>query len=361
MEDFDKKVLDACHRIEDLYHETDGKCYVSFSGGKDSTVILALIKLCEEVYTIPKDGIPAVFSNTGIELGVTIDFVKWVKENYYPNLQVIRPDVPFSQVIDKHGKPLRSKMKSELLHRWHKQKRSKSLKAYLVYGTDVTGTKTYATTKLANRDMHMLHDKFDIKASRNCCDYMKKKPFRKYEKENDIKGKLIGMRDGEGGARMLNSHKREHYWGKRCTYTSHNVIYKLPIVDWTDEDVEMFIKRYNVPLSKAYTLFNFTRTGCMACPYARDVDNNLQYLFEHEKNRYKASMFWLKDVYIAQDVKLPFDKEYEKQRRKKWLNAYEPMRQEMLRKYRPNSRLIKEADNVSIFDLIDEENEKGSK
>lgn len=48
MSDLDKRVTDACHRIEELYYETDGKCYVSFSGGKDSTVLLALIKMCED-------------------------------------------------------------------------------------------------------------------------------------------------------------------------------------------------------------------------------------------------------------------------------------------------------------------------
>lgn len=32
----DDKIADAQHRIEDLYHQTNGKCYLSFSGGKDS-------------------------------------------------------------------------------------------------------------------------------------------------------------------------------------------------------------------------------------------------------------------------------------------------------------------------------------
>ena len=52
----------------------------------------------------------------------------------------------------------------------------------------------------------------------------------------------------------------------------------------------------------------------MACPFARDVDNDLKYLYFHEPNRYKASMFWLKDVYIAQNVVLPFDEDYERER-----------------------------------------------
>lgn len=135
----DDKITDACHRIEDLYHETDGKCYVSFSGGKDSTVLLALIKLCEEVYTIPPNAIPAVFSNTGVELGVTIDFVNWVKKNYYTNVQVLRPIKPFGWVMEHEGKPLKSKMKSKDLHQYFCGKRSEGLLLLLLFGMSGTG------------------------------------------------------------------------------------------------------------------------------------------------------------------------------------------------------------------------------
>ena len=131
----------------------------------------------------------------------------------------------------------------------------------------------------------------------------------------------------------------------------------MPIIDWTDEDVQTFIKQYNVPLSKAYTLYNMERSGCMGCPYSMDIEHNLQVLYDFEPNKYKATMHWLKDVYIAQDVRLPFDENYEREREREWASRYEPMRQEMLRKYRPNSRLIKGADNVNIFDLIEMEKE----
>lgn len=116
----DDKVRTACHRIEELYYETGGKCYVSFSGGKDSTVLLALIKLCEEVYTIPEGVIPAVFSNTGIELGVTVDFVKWCKDSgWYKNIQIIRPVKPFAWVLENEGKPIKSKQKAKDLRHGH--------------------------------------------------------------------------------------------------------------------------------------------------------------------------------------------------------------------------------------------------
>jgi hypothetical protein len=88
----------------------------------------------------------------------------------------------------------------------------------------------------------------------------------------------------------------------------------------------------------------------MACPYAKRVDLSLTYLYYHEPNRYKAAMHWMKDVYIAQNVALPFDEAYERERERTWRDLYEPMRQEMLRKYRPHSRLIKEGQQLSLFE-----------
>ena len=349
----DDRIRDACHRIEELYYETHGKCYVSFSGGKDSTVLLALIKMCEEIYTIPENAIPAVFSNTGIELGITVDFVKWVKANYYPNVVLLRPEVSFDWVLKNKGKPMVSKLKSEYLHRWHAQKRTQNIYLNLVEGKTIKG-KNASRTRLANKDMHMLADNFPIMPSQSCCEYMKKRPFDKYAKEHGIKGFMTGVRYEEGGARQLNMVKSAVTGGKPCTAISHGYIRKAPLYDWSDKDVEEFIAKYNVPLSDAYTKYGFRRTGCMGCPYARTIAESLEYLFYHEPNRYKASMFWLKDVYIAQNVVLPFDKDYEEEREREWRLRYEPMRQEMLRKYRPNSRLITDGTQLSLFDEEEE-------
>lgn len=352
----DDRVRNACHRIEELYYETGGKCYVSFSGGKDSTVLLALIKLCEEVYTIPSNAIPAVFSNTGIELGITYDFVKRVREEYYPNVQIIQPIKPFSWVMKNEGKPLKSKMKSKDLHQYHYGKRSDLLINLLVTGKCGTG-KTSKKHQIGDKDMHMLHDDFQIKPSNKCCYWMKKKPFEEYAKEHGMMGNMQGVRMAEGGARDSAANLRLRTGGKLCTWVKGGIIQKAPIIDWSDEDVEEFIKKYNVPLSDAYTKYGFERTGCMACPYARRVDISLEYLYHHEPNRYKAAMYWLKDVYIAQGVVLSFDREYEEEREREWRQKYEPMRQEMLRKYRPNSSLLKEGEQTSIFDFLEEEQE----
>ena len=353
----DEKVTQACHRIEELYNDTDGHCYVSFSGGKDSTVILALIKMCEEVYTIPLNAIPAVFVNTGIELGVTVDFVKWVKENYYPNVQIIRPEKSFDWVLKNKGKPVKSKLKSEFLRRYHHGNKSALTIMSMITGVTPHGKKA-GTSRLADKDFHLLHDTFEIDISNECCKYMKKRPFIKYEREHEMRGGLIGIRISEGGSRFVKFTNRERNNGKICTFNTHGRITKAPIIDWTDEDVDAFVEKYNVPLSEAYTKYGFQRTGCMGCPYSLRIANDLRYLHDNEPQRYMAAMHWLMDVYIAQNVKLPFDMEYEKERVDTWKWKYEPMRQEMLRKYRPNSRLIKDSDQLSIFDCKEEEKEE---
>lgn len=344
MTELDKKISDAMHRIEDLYHSTNGECYLSFSGGKDSTVILAIIKMCEEIYTIPKNSIPAVFSNTGLELGATIDFVKWCKESgWYENIEIIRPDKSFDWILKNYGKPIKSKMKSEFLSRYHRGMRTENTIRNL-FGLNNKVIKI----KIADKDMHLLHDDFDIKISEQCCRILKKKPFAKYNKEKKIKGYILGERMAEGGARALNNQKRINEGGKFCTKTKGEYIVKLPIVDWSDKDIEEFIEKYNVPLSKAYTEHGYDRTGCFLCPYSKYIGNNLGKLHQYEPNRYKAAMHWLKDVYIAQNVKLPFDEEYEKDREAKWDKDYTRMRNEMLLKHRPKSRLCPKYEQLSL-------------
>lgn len=333
-ETIDLYITKAMHRIEDLYYQTGGDCYLSFSGGKDSTIVLALIKMCEELGTIPQNAIPAVYCDTKIELGAIIEFVKWVRDNWYGNVQIIEPDMLFSHVLKKYGKPAIAKFKSELIKRWKKNPKTKSAQ-YLI-ANDNTGK--YRNSKLANKYFHFLHDEFDIKISNECCHQMKKKPFAKYAKTNGMLGYMSGLRISEGGVRAINIVQRG---SNICTKIKDDgYIEKSPIIDWTDEACDEFIKAYNVPLSKAYTEYGMKRTGCFCCPFALNIAYNLESLHRNEPNRYKASLFYLKDVYIAQGVKLPFDAEYMKEYNEKW-KQYEPMRYEMLKKYRPDCQLVR--------------------
>ena len=75
--------------------------YVSFSGGKDSTVLLDLVR---QDYP----NIPAVFVDTGLEYPEIREFVKT-----FDNVIWLKPKMNFKQVIEKYGYPFISKEVSE--------------------------------------------------------------------------------------------------------------------------------------------------------------------------------------------------------------------------------------------------------
>ncbi len=319
-------------RIESVYLETNGKCYVSYSGGKDSTVILALILMCQDIYTIPPNTITAVYCETGLELNAISDFVRWVADNYYRNLTIIRPDPlhTFDWILKHYGKPIKSKIKSEYLYRWHHRQDEKALGC-------LTGcAKSYGKTRLANKDMHLVHPDFDIMATEKCCKYLKKLPFDAFSKKHDMHGYITGLRLAEGGVRALNTAERIKKGGELCTTHRKGVIVKMPIIDWSDQDISDFIESYNIPLSKAYTEYGYERTGCFLCPFSLQLAENLRKLSIYEPNRYRASLYWLQDVYIAQGIHLPFDPSYEQNMLVKWENIYSEMRYQSLIKYRPD-------------------------
>lgn len=65
----DIKILKTQQRIREWYEHWGGQVYVSFSGGKDSTVLLHLVR---ELYP----DVPAVFVDTGLEYPEIRAFVK---------------------------------------------------------------------------------------------------------------------------------------------------------------------------------------------------------------------------------------------------------------------------------------------
>ena len=106
---------------------------------------------------------------------------------------------------------MKSKLKSENLSRWQKNKNQTALE--LLTSMD----HGYAKTRLANKDMHLVHPDFDIMISEKCCKNLKKRPFDEFAKRELMKGYLTGLRIAEGGARELNASQRLKNGGNLCT------------------------------------------------------------------------------------------------------------------------------------------------
>ena len=79
--------------------------YLSFSGGKDSTVVHHLLDMA-----IPGNRIPRVFSNTGIEYKANVDHVRSFKDDRFV---IISPSKNIRQTLEKVGYPFKSKLYSE--------------------------------------------------------------------------------------------------------------------------------------------------------------------------------------------------------------------------------------------------------
>ena len=83
-------------RIREWYDHYNGDVYVSFSGGKDSTVLAHLV---HEYY--PQ--VPLVFVDTGLEYPEIRKFAQKMGAEF------IRPKMRFDEVISKYGYPIISK------------------------------------------------------------------------------------------------------------------------------------------------------------------------------------------------------------------------------------------------------------
>lgn len=84
-------------------YDFNNNAYISFSGGKDSTVVRHLIDMA-----LPGNTIPRVFANTGIEFIAISDFVKEMQKTDQ-RIEIIKPSKPIKATLDEVGYPFKSK------------------------------------------------------------------------------------------------------------------------------------------------------------------------------------------------------------------------------------------------------------
>ena len=90
-------------RIIEWYDHFEGQVCVSFSGGKDSTVLAHLV---HDYYP----DVPLVFANTGLEYPEIQAFARKMGAEF------VRPKMSFSEVISKYGYPIISKENAEAIY-----------------------------------------------------------------------------------------------------------------------------------------------------------------------------------------------------------------------------------------------------
>lgn len=222
------KILMTKNRVREWVREygEDG-VYVSFSGGKDSTVLLHIVR------SMFPD-IEAVFVNTGLEYPEIQKFVKT-----FDNVTILRPEMRFDEVIKKYGYPLISKSVSNCVRG---AKMGQQSRINLLNGLDCDGSER--RSKFSKLKYKPLLD-VDFEISDLCCDVMKKKPSYLYQKKTGKKPFIATM----ASESML----REKNWFKSgCNAFDDKHPKSMPLSFWTEQDVLQYIKQNNIRIASVY-------------------------------------------------------------------------------------------------------------
>lgn len=260
------KIKKSQERIREWYNYWNGNVYVAFSGGKDSTVLLDLVR---NMY--PE--VPAVFADTGLEYPEIKDFVKNTT-----NIIILRPDKSFKQVIEEYGYPVVSKKVARQIRDLRNPTVNNiSTRNLYLNGIKRDGSKT-RWFKLPNKWVKLIDAPFKI--SEKCCDIMKKEPFHKYEKSTGGKGYI--------GVMASDSLQRESSYLKTgCNNFKGNTSH--PIAFWTGQDVWNYIKKYNLKYCSIYNT-GVKHTGCIFCCFGVHLEkepNRFQLMAKTHPKLYK--------------------------------------------------------------------------
>ena len=303
--DLNYKIMITQARIIDWYEHYNGNVYVSFSGGKDSTVLLHIArKLFPDI--------PAVFSNTGLEYYQIQRFAK-----QHDNVTFIAPKIRFDQVVSTFGYPLISKEVAEAIYyarrinsqsvqvererereraepksgasatnclaqgagtygkqaEWKRLEMLGGQKHYIKTGTSVfrrtclageyygTGVKLTGQTgeevafsnaeeqfgakSQFNKEKYLPLVYTPFLISGMCCHKMKKAPLKAYQRQTKSVPILATMAD--------ESRMRRQAWIRHgCNAFESNHPTSQPLSFWTEQDVLAYIVKYNVPLCPVY-------------------------------------------------------------------------------------------------------------
>jgi len=174
---------------------------VSFSGGKDSTVVSNLVR-----DSLSDQKILHYFSDTTLEFDLTAEYLNEFKQlNPYVPFIIEKPNQNFFELCNEFGPPSR-------LERW----------CCTIFKTGTLG------------------NQFKI-IPRN------KKPI------------------SFSGIRKAESLERSKYSRTQETSKIHRQIVAMPIINWKDIDVWLYILTKNLSFNKAY-YYGFSRVGCWCCP-----------------------------------------------------------------------------------------------
>lgn len=233
----DRKILISQTRIIEWYQRWKGDVAISFSGGKDSTVLLHLVR---QLYPDAK----AVFADTGLEYPEIKEFVK-----KQANVEIVRPKMRFDEVIRKYGYPLIGKDVAKRIYYARKSEGGKtSFVARKQLLSDISGI--YGKLFDLGRWLPFAQE-LPVLIGDKCCYKQKKDPMKQYPRN------YVGVLAEE-------SQLRERSWVRSgCNLFGENKARSWPMAFWTEQDVLTYLVDNGLEIASVYgDIVSVDEDGC---------------------------------------------------------------------------------------------------
>lgn len=328
------KVYWAKQKIEEFLKycekQKENEVLVSFSGGKDSTVLFDLVfdvhqKIQSKVYLVPAYAIEITFPST-------IKFIKEItayyqqKSAFIKDPYFVKPKKAWIDILHTKGFPIYSKQISVMLNRL-KNSKTKNTLTKIAFGIEPSARYKLSYHRLFLLDWNMTHyfneknERVDYFFSEKCCDYVK--GGLKHEKRPSFVGTMANE-----------SLLRKQSWIRNgCNIYDKSHPMSRPLSIWNSNDVWDYIKNKKLKINDAYGYdekthnidkLRFSRLGCTSCPLGTSIEeivankfskddklateykhrNRFEKLYEYAPSLYQSQV-WKTEMYrIIADMKV---------------------------------------------------------
>lgn len=253
----ERKIQVTQAKILEWYYHYGGKVAVSYSAGKDSTVLLDLVRRA-----FPE--VPAVFVDTGLEYPENRDFARAT-----PNVVWLRPEMPFTQVIEQYGYPVISK---EVAQRIYYARRGSNWAVQNMKGLDKSGNYSNFNSRFLKWHF-LLEAPFLI--SERCCHVIKERPLQKF-------ARATGNMQFVATLACESMRRTDAYLKTGCNAFHKAESTSQPMSFWLEQDVLRYLQMTRIPYSLIYgdiveengklVTTGAQRTGCMFCTFGLHLE-----------------------------------------------------------------------------------------